>query len=284
MRIDYNLQAKAPEPIPMTSADFEMFDGTAVYWLTSAGVMLNSHGTVIIVDPILSFISEDPLLSEVEGTPQYTKPPIAAKDIVRADAILYTHADADHLGEVTVKRLNKLGVVFHGTQKVRERLMEIGVPDERIVAHAPRESFQIGCVKVQMTAADHPWQAEFPETESYIYKPEDCCGYKFYTPDGVVWDPGDSKLLDEHFDNEDVNLLFMDFEDNSPLHHFGTENALKLVNHLIHADIIMFHWGTFYAPEKSWYAADPGKVRDRIAGKERFIEPHPGEKVIINYR
>ena len=283
MNFDQSLQAKAPEPVTMTAVDFEAFDGTAVYWLTGAGIMLNSHGTIILVDPILSFISDNPLLSEVEGTPQYTMPPIAASDIVRADAVLYTHADPDHLGELTVLQLNELGVMFHGTPKVKERLLEIGVPDNRIVAYAPKASFKIGGVRVQMTVADHPWQLDFPERESYVYKPEDCCGYKFYTPNGVIWDPGDSKLLDEHFNNLDADLIFMDFEDNSPLHHFGTENALKLVNYLEKADIIMYHWGTYYAPNKSWFAANPDSVRDRIKRNERFLEPHPGEKVIIDY-
>ena len=282
--IDYNLQAKAPDPIPITASDFETSDKTAVYWLTGAGIMLNSRGTVIVVDPILSFISEDPYLSEVEGTPQYTMPPIKAKDIVRADAVLFTHTDADHFGELTIKELNKKGLTFHGTPMVKEKLLEFGVPEERIVAHNPKGNFRIGCVTVKMTAADHPWQLEFPETEDYVFKPEDCCGYKFYTPDGVVWDPGDSRLLPEHFDNNDVDLMFMDFEDNSPDHHFGTENALKLVNRLINTDIIMFHWGTYYAPEKAWYAASPNDVRGRIEREERFIEPQPGEKIIVNYK
>lgn len=283
MIIDNKLQAKAPDTFPMSAEDFTQIDSTFVYWLTGAGIMLNSRGTIILVDPILSLISEDPPLSEVEGTPQYTMPPIMAKEVIRANAVLYTHADADHLGDITVKELAKKGVVFHGTPKVKERLLEIGISEDRIVAHPPKDRFLIGCVEIQMTAADHPWQIDYPETQPYVYKPEDCCGYKFYTPDGVVWDPGDSRLLDEHFDNSDVDLMFMDFENNSPQHHFGTENALKLANYLLNADIIMFHWGTYYAPEKPWYAADPNAVRDRIERKERFMEPHPGEKVIINY-
>lgn len=277
-------QAKAPDPIPMTAEAFSDTKDTSVYWLTGAGIFLNSHGTTLMVDPILSLLSFDPPLSEVEGTPQYVMPPIRAEDVGRLDAVLYTHADADHLGDLTVNALMKKGVVFHGTENVRKRLMEIGVADDKIVSHLPLDRFTIGCITVQMTPADHPWQLDYPETQSYVYRPEDCCGYKFYTEDGVIWDPGDSKFLPEHLDNEDVDLLFMDFEDNSPLHHFGTENALKIVNHLSAAQIIMFHWGTYYAPEKCWYAADPEAVRHRIEHIQRFLEPHPGEKVLIQRR
>jgi L-ascorbate metabolism protein UlaG (beta-lactamase superfamily) len=281
---DEKYQAKAPDPVHIGKEAFDDTNDTAVYWLTGAGVFLNSHGTTIMVDPILSLVSEDPPLSEVEETPQYTMPPITAQEIERLDAVLYTHADPDHLGDLTVKEFVRKGFVFHGTKKVAERLLEIGVPKDTIVVHAAQNRFKIGCVEVQMTVADHPWQIDYPDTQPYVYKPEDCCGFKFYTPDGTIWDPGDSKLLDEHFHNEDVDLLFMDFENNSPLHHFGTENALRLVNYLRRADIIMFHWGTYYAPEKVWYAADPDTVRGRIDRKERFLEPHPGEKVTVEYR
>lgn len=277
-------QAKAPDPIPMTAAAFARADETSVYWLTGAGVLLTSHGVNVIIDPILSLISDDPPLSEVEGTPQYVMPPIAAKGVGRLDAILYTHADADHMGEITVRELMKQGAPFHTTAYGKKRLMAIGVPEAQIIAHPPRDRFAIGCVEVQMTAADHPWQLDYPEREPYVHKPEDCCGFKLYTPDGVVWDPGDSKFLPEHLDNQDVDLLFMDFEANNPNHHFGTEAALKIVNCLKDAQVIMFHWGTYYAPEKCWYAADPADVRDRINDLSRFLEPHPGEKISIHPR
>ncbi len=277
-------QAKAPDPVAISPKAFEDTGDTAVYWLTGAGIMLNSHGTVLMVDPILSLISENPPLSEVEGTPQYVFPPIRAEKVGALDAVLYTHADADHLGDLTAKTLARQGVCFHGTQNVKNRLLEIGIPEAQIVVHEPLSRFEIGNVTVQMTPADHPWQLDFPETQPYVYRPEDCCGFKFYTRDGVVWDPGDSKFLTEHLDNEDVDLLFMDFENNSPAHHFGTEAALNIVNHLKDAQIIMFHWGTYYAPEKCWYAADPESVRHRIERSDRFLEPHPGEKVPIHFK
>jgi L-ascorbate metabolism protein UlaG (beta-lactamase superfamily) len=276
-------QAKAPDPLPMMSEVFGKTNDTAVYWLTGAGIFLNSHGTAILVDPILSLVSEDPPISEVESVPQYTMPPVFAKDVGRVDAVLYTHADADHLGELTVRELASKGVLFHGTAKVKERLLEIGVEEEKIIIHNRKERFKIGCVEIQMTAADHPWQIDYPDTQRYGYKPEDCCGFKFYTQDGIIWDPGDSKLLDEHFDNTDVDLLFMDFEDNSPLHHFGTKNALRLVNYLKQADVIIFHWGTYYAPGKPWYASDPDRVYGLIERKERVLKPHPGEKILVSY-
>lgn len=274
-------QAKAPDPIMMSDYDFQDNHDTSVYWLTGASILLNSHGTTIMVDPVISLESENPPISEVEGAPQYCLPPIRAYDVKHLSAILYTHADTDHMGRISLKILQKLGIPFHSTPFVKKTMIDLGVPADQIIAHDPLDRFRIDNVTVQMTLADHPWQLDYPDTQPYVHKPEDCCGFKFYTEDGVVWHPGDSKFLPEHLDNEDVDLLFMDFENNKPIHHFGTEAALKIVNHLPNADVIMFHWGTYYGPDKCWYAADPADVKDKIVNIERFIEPHPGEKVIV---
>ena len=37
----------------MTKKDFEDQGNTRVYWLGSGGAMINDHGTVIMIDPLL---------------------------------------------------------------------------------------------------------------------------------------------------------------------------------------------------------------------------------------
>lgn len=50
------IQAKAKQPtIELTEKDFADNGETAVYWLTGAGVMINSHRTVIMIDPVLGY-------------------------------------------------------------------------------------------------------------------------------------------------------------------------------------------------------------------------------------
>ena len=275
-------QARAPEPYKMTKTDFEICDDTGIYWLTGASVFINSHGTKILIDPVLSLSATNPSISEIDDILQYVNPPIFASEIQNLDAVLYTHADTDHMGPITVNTLKEIGVTFHGTPYVKDKLIEMGVSEKQIISHDIQDSFCIGDVIIQMTLAYHPWQLDFPEQNLYVYQLSDCCGFKLYTPDGVIWVPGDSRFLPEHLENEDVDLLFMDFEDNNPIHHFGVEKALKIVNHLSKADIIMYHWGTYYAPDKCWFSADPASVRDQIINNSRFIEPHPGERIVLH--
>lgn len=46
-------QAVAPKTVIMTKKDFEDQGNTRVYWLGGGGAMINDHGTVIMIDPLL---------------------------------------------------------------------------------------------------------------------------------------------------------------------------------------------------------------------------------------
>jgi hypothetical protein len=107
-------QAGAPETIPLLPNSFEDGGETAVYWLSASGVLVNSHGLNIMIDPLLSIISDDPAIGETAEM-LMTAPPIMATQVEKLDAVLYTHTDNDHLGPITAKELMKTGAQFHGT-------------------------------------------------------------------------------------------------------------------------------------------------------------------------
>ena len=46
-------QAVAPKTVTMTKKDFEDQGNTRVYWLGGGGAMINDHGTVIMIDPLI---------------------------------------------------------------------------------------------------------------------------------------------------------------------------------------------------------------------------------------
>ena len=68
-------QARAPETIPLPPTYADNHTETAVYWLSASGVLLNSHGTTIMVDPLLSIQSDNPAIGET-GELLLTAPPI----------------------------------------------------------------------------------------------------------------------------------------------------------------------------------------------------------------
>jgi L-ascorbate metabolism protein UlaG (beta-lactamase superfamily) len=271
-------QAQAPKTIPLPPNYDENANETAVYWLSASGVLINSHGCTIMIDPLLSLISDEPVIGET-GELLMTVPPILATQVGTLAAVLYTHTDNDHLGPVTAKALMQTGAQFHGTPDVLQALSKLGLPAEQGVGHTTGETFCIGNLEITVTPAFHPHQLFNTHFERY-FRLEDCCGYKIKTPDGVIWIPGDSILMPEHLQMKDIDLLFIDFSDNAS--HFGLDFAIGLANVLEHADLIMYHFATFYGPDHDWCNADPHTAIPRLRHPERLHVLAPGEKYIVH--
>ena len=90
-------QASAPMTRRMTPKDLEKQDVTTLFWLGSGGILINCRGTVLVIDPVLGVQSDNPEMGEA-GKRLLVPPPIEAAALAPAAAVLYTHADYDHLG------------------------------------------------------------------------------------------------------------------------------------------------------------------------------------------
>jgi L-ascorbate metabolism protein UlaG (beta-lactamase superfamily) len=270
-------QAQAPATIPLPPSYAADGGETAVYWLSASGVLVNSHGFNVMIDPLLSILSDDPATGET-GELLMTAPPILATQVEHLDAVLYTHTDNDHLGPLTAQALMQTSAQFHGPPMVIQELRRLGLAEGRGVSHPPGETFRLGNLEIAMTPAFHPHQLFNTNFESY-FRPEDCCGYRITTPDGVIWIPGDSLLMPEHLRMEDIDLLFIDFSGNAS--HFGLDFAIGLANVHEHADLIMYHWATCYGPDHDWCNADPAQAIPRLRNPERLHILAPGEKYVL---
>ncbi len=277
---DSRIQAVPPETIPITPDQFSYKNETAVYWLGSAGIFINSYGTTILVDPAIDMTQGEngELYSEVSNMRLLKAPPIVPNQVPHVDAILYTHADEDHMGNSSALKLLNSGAVYHSTNFVGRKLVEIGVPQNRICTHPAYDTFQIGSISVKMTAASHEWQLSKPEIYDWHYTLEDCTGFQLTTPDGVIWDPGDSVLLDEHLNQPCADLLFIDFSDDE--YHFGTKNSVRLANKQENAQIIAFHWGTFDCT-LGCYNANPLEFIPLLKHADRLHILAQGEKYVL---
>lgn len=270
-------QATAAATVPLPNDFAEDHHETAVFWLSAAGVLINSHGTTIMIDPLLTVVSDNPAVGETSER-LLTAPPILADRVPRLDGILYTHTDNDHLGPFTAQALFKTGVPFHGTALVLAELKKLGLKEHRGMAHRRGQSFRIGALEIEVTPAFHPHQLLTKDFTSY-FGPEDCCGYRITTPDGVIWIPGDSLLMNEHLEQKGVDLMFSDFSDNAS--HFGLDFSIGLANVHEQADLIAYHFGTFYGPDHDWCNANPEEARPRLRRPERLHVLAPGEKHVL---
>ena len=89
------MQAKAPETKPFGNEALAPSDRTVVRWLGNAGALINSRGTTIMIDPVLSGF-DMPLLIHM---------PLTEREVPRVDGVLITHCDNDHYSRKTCREL-----------------------------------------------------------------------------------------------------------------------------------------------------------------------------------
>lgn len=286
-------QFKTADTVQIIPETLKDNNETAVYWLSAAGVLINSHGTIILVDPCLVYTPGNPPINET-GDELLVVPPISVEDLPKVDAVLYTHADCDHLGGETLKALAAKfpDLQFHGTLYTcfgkalpgTKPMAEYDIPKNRCIQHKVGETFFVGDVRITLTPADHSWHLDPDAAFNASYDPVsfsfgDCCGFRIETKDGIVWHPGDTRLLSDHFRMRDVDLCFFDAGNDG--WHFGNDGIVRLFNRLTDTQFIYYHGGTVYDPEKAAFNGDPTKLMDRLNDPKRLHVLAPGEVYVL---
>ncbi len=272
-------QVSAPPTHRLGSDAFGSSPETALWWLTNAGFLINCRGTLLMIDPAISLEAESPDVSET-GMRLLIELPLLASEVPRLDAVLYSHFDEDHLAPVTARELASTEALFIGPPPVQRALIDLGVPEARTRVAAVGDTTEVGNARLGPTPADHPWQLRDPERLGSPWGPGDCCGYVIDTPDGRLWCPGDTRLMDEHLQMHSIDLLLLDVSRNE--YHLGVENAARLASALEAPHIIPYHYGTYDAPDHSAYNGDPAEVAARIPHADRRMHLlAPGQKYVM---
>ncbi len=259
-------QAIAPQAIPMTKDVFQNNDETNIYWLGSAGVMIHSHNTNLLIDPVLQDF-DMPLLYDV---------PLQAKDVVNLDGLFITHIDNDHFSRSTCTSLKKGCQKYYAPNYVAEVMQEEGYDTKKMDIH---ESVYINDLKVALIPAKHNWQNGVKKWQYRYWEEKDYCGYWIETVDGEIWIPGDSKLLEEQLQMPQPDVILFDFSDNE--WHITFEGAVKLANTYPNAKLICIHWGSVEAAEMTPFNGNPENLLNRIINPERILVLAPGEKYTL---
>ena len=107
-------QALAPQTMEMSLEDFKDNKGLDIYWLGGGGAMINSNGTIIMIDPLLEGF-DMPLLREA---------PMKIKDAGHVDGIIITHIDNDHFSRMTCSGLKDRCDSYHAPHYVASVMKE----------------------------------------------------------------------------------------------------------------------------------------------------------------
>ena len=258
-----NGQAMPSQIIPMESSVLDIQDKTSIYWLANASLLINSHGTCLMIDPLLKGF-DMPLL---------VQSPMKIEDISRLDAICITHIDNDHFSRQTCQALKMVCQEFHAPNYVGDVMRQEGY---HVYKHDIDDEFMVGNIKMKLTPAWHNWQNESQKWQYRHWERKDYCGYWMETMDGTIWLPGDSRLLEEHLNMPEPDVILFDFSDND--WHITLNGAIKLANTYVHSDLICIHWGSVDAAQMSPFNGNPEVLFDKIVNPERIKVLYPGQE------
>ncbi|MBI5009356.1 MAG: MBL fold metallo-hydrolase [Bacteroidia bacterium] len=268
-------QKEKLKTVPIQNSFFDKRDDTIFAWLGMAGAVINCRGTIILIDPLISYGADE---RKCETGDRLLVPhPVTADRIPKTDFVCYTHADSDHYAEKTAGILNKrFSPVFICPSVIAEKLKKLGVEERRLVKIKDFATYPAGNAEIYITPALHDWQKVDP------WKREDCCGYLIKTPDGNIWHPGDSRLILELEEIKNVDILFFDVA--AVDSHLGPEGSARLAKTSGAKAMIAYHYGTFDLPPGSYGGCDPDDSLPYIKDlKADFLKPDPGEIIKLPY-
>ena len=260
------------QPIP--ASFFERTDSTRVVWLGMAGVLVNAHGTILLIDPLLTAVEREGKFYCEDDLEMVVPLPIEARKIPRVDFVLYTHADFDHFGRMTASVLaENQACRFIAPRRVIPLLREVGVVEERITLAREGERLQAGNVEIEITPALHDYPQEIP------FEREDCCGFLLRTPDGTIWHPGDTSLIDELLEVRGVDVFFFDIF--AVETHLGSEGSARLAASCGAKVMIAYHYGTLVFPPEFPIFVPEDALPYLTDVRGRYLVLNPGEPLSL---
>jgi len=275
LNMRFSLKEKL-KTIPINESFFRKRDDTIFTWLGMAGALINCRGTIIFIDPLISYGIDNETCET--GNRLLVPLPVTADNVPKADIVCYTHADSDHYAEKTARILNsRLEPKFICPGPVLEKLNEIGIEEERTIKIRDFASYKFDNVEIVITPALHDWQETDP------WQREDCCGYLIKTPEGTIWHPGDTRLIPELEEIKNVDVLFFDVA--AVDSHLGPEGSARIAATSGAKAMIAYHYGTFDLPPGSYGGCDPDDSLPFIKDlKAEFLKPDPGEVLRLPLR
>lgn len=211
-------------------------------------------------------------------------PGIALVDLPPLDAILLTHAHADHLSFTTLDALPE-SVPLYAPPPVARWLQKLGYSQAR--AFAPGEEISINGIKVHAAIACHSgnrYGVDWWRSAANMYLLDSGIMSCFFAGDTALT-PTIHNLVTDHLQSQnrvlDVALLPIGYapwwKPGFRRGHLSSDDALELFKRLEARFFIPYHWGTFHHVTSGPYDAIK-RLRSQLAshshgGDVRILDP-----------
>jgi len=256
-----------------------------ITYIGHATLLLEIGGATILTDP-----NFDPKLGRI--LPRVSAPGIALEKLPALDALLLTHAHADHLSFDSLERLPRT-VPLYAPPVIAKWLHRLGFTHAE--ALAPGESAQVNAVTIHAAAATHRgnrYGYDRWRSDANMYLLDGAAG-------GSMFFAGDTALVEDthrlveqtlwNFDRElDLALLPIGWapwwkKQGFRKGHLTHEDALELFERLRAKVFVPYHWGTFRHVTATAHDAIR-RMRDtlethHLRASVKIIEP--GESLVV---
>ena len=250
------------------------FEGLTLWWLGNAGFAMRYDGTLLFIDPVIEVKSEDdPTISECGPKLQHELP-LRATEVERADLVLLTHSHGDHAAPKTLSVLKETGAIFVCPVICLPVLDRIGVDRARVRTvnydHGwPGRGQRITCkeVFIEPVRAIHGAHHGMPDVRHGVG-----AGYVVRVGAHSVFHPGDTVLLKEHYELDNIEILLLPI-----CEHSRTLRALPEI--LAPKYIVPMHYDTYEVSEDNrfWTHGDPEEIKPKIGCPEKLRVLKQGE-------
>jgi L-ascorbate metabolism protein UlaG (beta-lactamase superfamily) len=247
--------------------------GIALWWVGNAGWLIKADDVLIGIDLDLS------------RSEKIAAPVITAEDLAsELDVALVSHHHGDHCNVPTIKALaagSRSSFVL--PRPCLSRVVQLGIPKERIVVPDPGQPFDIKGIRVEPIHAIHGNQ-EFTvltREPDFVDSIRFNCGYVLSVLGKRIFHPGDSVLTEEHLGLKNIDVLFV-----SPtVHNMYVDRSMILINTLQPAYIFPQHFGTYTQTDENafWTRGYPDELKLRLSRElqSRYHKLRQGEMFAI---
>ena len=196
------------EPIAiqqLTSNDLKNAPDLSLWRLGHSTLLIKLSGKYWLTDPV--FAERASPVSFV-GPKRFHAPPLARDDLPEIEAVILSHDHYDHLDRETVLAIEPKVKHFLAPLGVGDRLVDWGIPSDKVQQHDWWQETQIGPVKLIATPAQHFSGRSLTDRNSTLW-----ASWVLITSEARLFFSGDSgyfdgfKTIGDRFGPFDMTLL-----------------------------------------------------------------------------
>ena len=207
----------------------------SVCWLGNAGWLLRIGQVNVLIDPDLEQSKARKTLNDIPDD-----------CLSKANAVLITHEHGDHFNISTVRRLvQESDCRFVLPASCMRAAMRANIPERRVIAAHHLKSIALFGERFSVM----PVPAIHGGIAGAVYKNYNAadCGYLVSAMDIILFHPGDTVLLEEHYELAPIDILMV-----SPTeHNTNVQQSLTLIEKLNPRYIFPQHRDTYHETDEN---------------------------------